>query len=72
VMILRRHHIRYHSDTKVVGRFPSTFVYAALWVLLGPVLHILYETQGMLWMISGRAITNLQTICHFINSHSSV
>ena len=28
-----------------VGRCPNAFVYAALWVVLGPILHKLYESQ---------------------------
>jgi hypothetical protein len=42
--------VRYHSDPDFIVRCQSTFAYATFSVVLGSILHKLYETQSVLWM----------------------
>jgi hypothetical protein len=62
VMILRCH-IHYYIDPNVAGRCPSTFAYATLKAVLGPILHIL-QNPSLLLMIS---YNTCQIICKFFS-----
>jgi hypothetical protein len=50
----------------------QTFLCAVLWVVLGPISTGFMEDKPVVGNFIGWTKTNLQLMCHFINSHPSI
>ena len=68
----RSGHLQHYSDPKAICRCQNVSLCSILWLSLGPIVHRFMEGEPVVDKFTGRTMTNLQLMCHFINSHPSV
>jgi len=60
--------VTFISDPKFVGRYPSAFVYSPCELFWYPPCTNFTKAKSIVDDFISRTVTNLQPICHFINS----
>ena len=70
-LCLRRCLVRYHSDPNVFGRCPRVCLCTSVKCFGTHLAHIFMKPKFVVHHFVGRTMSNLQNMCHFINSHSS-